>query len=101
MKRSGHLVAAVVCVATLVLPRLAAAQTPTSVSASGQVQVPIPKTPADVPGPVPGNTMTNAYVQLVGRMVTKPGFYIIVGPHWTGEVPKGITAAITFGVIHW
>ena len=162
-------------------------------------QVPIPKTAADVPGPVPGNTMTNAYVQFVGRMAyvwgypmvnahnrraafaeapepgllggvvpiapvgynqmltdyikpdqtfivcpnqdvaygagftaldkeptviqvpdfgdrfyvyamydqrtdeigrigqqygTKPGFYMIVGPNWSGELPKGITAAM-------
>ena len=25
---------------------------------------------------------------------TKPGFYMIVGPNWKGEVPKGITAVI-------
>jgi hypothetical protein len=25
---------------------------------------------------------------------TKPGFYMIVGPRWSGELPKGITAAI-------
>ena len=162
-------------------------------------QVPIPTTAAEVPGPVPGNTMINAYVQLVGRMAyfwgypmvnahnrraafagapapgllggvlpvapvgynqmltdyvkpdqtfivcpnqdvtygagftaldkeptviqvpdfgdrfyvyamydqrtdeigrigkqygTKPGFYMIVGPRWTGEPPKGITAVV-------
>ena len=161
--------------------------------------VPIPQSASEVPGPVPGNTMTNAYVQLVGRMAyvwgypmvnahnrraafaeapepgllggvvpvapvgfnqmltdyvkpdqtfivcpnqdvaygagftaldkeptviqvpdfgdrfyvyamydqrtdeigrigkqygTKPGFYMIVGPNWNGEVPKGITAAV-------
>ena len=162
--------------------------------------MPIPKTAAEVPGPVPGNTMTDAYVRFVGRMAyvwgypmvnahnrraafaeapapgllggvvpvapvgynqmltdylkpdqtfivcpnqdvaygagftaldreptviqvpdfgdrfyvyadvrpahrrdtaaigqqygTKPGFYMIVGPRWTGELPKGITAAI-------
>ena len=207
------LLAVVVVCATLALPRLAAAQTaPQSittpdkvetrtapVAATEQVQVPIPKTAAEVPGPVPGNTMTNAYVQLVGRMAyvwgypmvnahnrraafaeapepgllggvvpvapvgfnqmltnyikpdqtfivcpnqdvaygagftaldkeptviqvpdfgdrfyvyamydqrtdeigrigkqygTKPGFYMIVGPNWNGEVPKGITAAV-------
>ena len=32
------------------------------------VQVPLPKTAAEVRGPVGGNTMTPAYVQLVGRM---------------------------------
>ena len=31
-------------------------------------QVPIPKTPAEVPGPASGNTMTKEYVQTVGRM---------------------------------
>ena len=25
---------------------------------------------------------------------TTPGFYMIVGPRWTGELPKGITAAV-------
>jgi hypothetical protein len=30
-------------------------------------QVPIPKTPAEVPGPLPGTVMTTAYVQAVGR----------------------------------
>ena len=25
---------------------------------------------------------------------TKPGFYMIVGPNWNGELPKGITAAM-------
>jgi hypothetical protein len=175
----------------------APAQTPNSGAAA--IQVPIPKTAADVPGPVPGNTMTSAYVQLVGRMAyvwgypmvnahnrraafaeapepgllggvvpiapigynqmltnyispdetfivcpnqdvvygggftaldkeptviqvpdfgdrfyvyamydrrtdeigrvgqqygTKPGFYMIVGPRWNGELPKGITAAV-------
>lgn len=167
-------------------------------NAHGQ-QVPIPTTAAEVPGPAAGNTMTKAYVQLVGRMAyvwgyplvnahnrraafaeapepgylggvvpvapvgynqmltdylkpdqtfivcpnqdvvygagftaldkepeviqvpdfgdrfyiyalydqrtdeigqigkqygTKPGFYMIVGPHWNGELPKGIIAAI-------
>lgn len=192
MKHLGFPAAALVC-ATLILPRLATAQT------APAIQVPIPKTAADVPGPVPGNTMTSAYVQLVGRMAymwgypmvnahnrraafaeapepgllggvvpiapvgfnqmltnyispdqtfivcpnqdvaygagftaldkeptviqvpdfgnrfyvyamydqrtdeigrigkqygTKPGFYMIVGPNWSGELPKGITAAV-------
>jgi hypothetical protein len=25
---------------------------------------------------------------------TKPGFYMIVGPNWKGEIPKGVTAAV-------
>ena len=44
------------------------------------VQVPIPTTPAEVPGPVPGNTMTNAYVHLVGRMAYVWG-YAMVNAH--------------------
>lgn len=49
-------------------------------SAIGQVQVPIPKTSADVPGPVAGNTMRKAYVQLVGRMAYMWG-YALVNAH--------------------
>lgn len=48
-----------------------AAETP------GQIQVPIPKTAAEVPGPVPGNTMTKAYVQLVGRMAYVWGYPLV------------------------
>ena len=199
------LIPAVVVCASVVRPPLAAAQTTPAIPPSpttpdiDQIQVPIPKTPAEVPGPVPGTLMTDAYVQLVGRMAylwgypmvnahnrraafaeapepgllggvvpvapvgfnqmltnylepdqtfivcpnqdvaygagftalekeptvvqvpdfgdrfyvyamydqrtdeigrigkqygTKPGFYMIVGPNWKGEVPKGITAAI-------
>ena len=78
----GLLTAAVVC-SSVVLPPLAAAQTtpaiPPSLSTpdTGQIQVPIPKTPADVPGPVPGNTMTDAYVQLVGRMAYMWGYPLV------------------------
>ena len=90
MKHIVFLAVVVVC-ATLALPRLAAAQTApqsittpdkvqtrtTPVAATEQVQVPIPKTAADVPGPVPGNTMTNAYVQLVGRMAYMWGYPMV------------------------
>ena len=62
----------VVC-AMLLAPPLAAAQTP----ATTGLQVPIPKTAAEVPGPVPGNTMTNAYVQLVGRMAYVWGYPLV------------------------
>ena len=185
--------------AILVLALGAAVPLLAATPSSDDVQVPIPTTAEEVPGPVPGNTMTPAYVQLVGRMAyvwgyplvnahnrraafaeapepgllggvvpvapigfnqmltdyikpeetfivcpnqdvaygagftaldkeptvvqvpdfgdrfyvyalydqrtdeigrigkqygTKPGFYMIVGPNWKGEVPKGITAAI-------
>lgn len=49
---------------------------PTAVFAES-LQVPIPKTAADVPGPVPGNTMTNDYVQLVGRMAYFWGYPLV------------------------
>ena len=36
--------------------------------------VPIPQSATEVPGPLPGNTMINAYVQFVGRMAYFWGF---------------------------
>ena len=45
-----------------------------------RAQVPIPKTAADVPGPVSGNMMLDAYVQLVGRMAYFWG-YAMVNAH--------------------
>ena len=67
----------------LALPHLAAAQTPPGIPPAittpdkTEAQVPIPKTAAEVPGPVPGNTMTNAYVQLVGRMAYVWGYPMV------------------------
>src|SRR5271167_2698586 len=40
-------------------------------------QVPIPTTAAQVPGPVPGNTMTPSYVQFVGRMAYIWGYPLV------------------------
>ena len=34
---------------------------------------------------------TDSFVQLGAMHGTKPGFYLLVGPHWKGETPKGIT----------
>src|SRR5208282_1968284 len=45
-------------------------------NAQGQ-QVPIPTTAAEVSGPVPGNTMTKAYVQFVGRMAYIWGYPMV------------------------
>lgn len=74
MPRIGLLAATAVCTA-LVLPSIAGAQT--AAPATGALQVPIPRTAAEVPGPVPGNTMTDAYVQLVGRMAYMWGYPMV------------------------
>jgi len=34
---------------------------------------------------------TDSFVQLGKMYATNPGFYLLVGPDWRGEVPKGIT----------
>ena len=34
---------------------------------------------------------TDSFVQLGKMYGSKPGFYLLVGPAWSGEVPKGIT----------
>ena len=56
------------------------AQAARQTAETGGVQVPIPTAPSNVPGPVPGNTMTNAYAQLVGRMAYVWG-YAMVNAH--------------------
>jgi hypothetical protein len=34
---------------------------------------------------------TDSFVQLGKMYGTTPGFYLVVGPNWQGEVPKGVT----------
>jgi hypothetical protein len=34
---------------------------------------------------------TDAFAQIGTQYSTKPGFYLLVGPNWKGDVPKGIT----------
>lgn len=34
---------------------------------------------------------TDSFVQLGKMYATTPGFYLLVGPNWKGDVPKGIT----------
>jgi hypothetical protein len=34
---------------------------------------------------------TDGFVQLGKMYATTPGFYLLIGPNWHGEVPKGIT----------
>jgi hypothetical protein len=37
------------------------------------------------------DTRTDSFVQIGKMYATTPGFYLLVGPDWRGEVPKGIT----------
>jgi hypothetical protein len=37
---------------------------------------------------------TDEFAEIGKPYGTKPGFYMIVGPNWKGEVPKGITAVV-------
>src|SRR6478672_11941425 len=37
---------------------------------------------------------TDSFVQLGKMYGTKPGFYLLVGPAWKGEVPEGITKVL-------
>ena len=70
MKQAEFLKTVAISVA-LILPNFAVAQT------TPAIQVPIPKTAAEVAGPVAGNTMTSAYVQLVGRMAYVWGYPMV------------------------
>ena len=40
------------------------------------------------------NARTDQFGELGKAYETKPGFYLLVGPKWDGEVPEGITATI-------
>jgi hypothetical protein len=37
---------------------------------------------------------TDSFASIGKQYGTKPGFYLLVGPHWKGDVPPGITATI-------
>jgi hypothetical protein len=37
---------------------------------------------------------TDQFSQISQQNGTKPGFYMVVGPNWKGETPKGITAVL-------
>jgi hypothetical protein len=34
---------------------------------------------------------TDGFAEIGAMYGTQPGFYLLVGPNWNGEVPKGIT----------
>jgi hypothetical protein len=37
---------------------------------------------------------TDEFSEIGKQYGTKPGFYLMVGPNWKGEVPNGITAVV-------
>jgi hypothetical protein len=37
------------------------------------------------------NTRTDGFAELGKMYDTKPGFYMLAGPNWKGDIPKGIT----------
>ena len=37
---------------------------------------------------------TDEFSKIGKQYGTKPGFYMVVGPNWKGETPKGITAVL-------
>ena len=37
---------------------------------------------------------TDEFSEIGGQYGTKPGFYMVVGPNWKAETPKGITAVV-------
>jgi hypothetical protein len=97
MKRNGQelTVAALAC--ALMTALIACNSTPppepqTQKQALG-LQVPIPTTPAEVPGPVPGNTMTAAYVQFVGRMAYIWGYPLVNAHNRRAAFAKPLSAA--------
>ena len=67
------------------------AMLPLSAAETPSWQVPIPTTAREVPGPVPGNLMTNAYVQLIGRIAYVWG-YAMVNAHNRREAFKAAPA---------
>jgi hypothetical protein len=40
------------------------------------------------------NARTDSFGKIGKQYGTKPGFYMLVGPHWQGDTPAGITAVI-------
>jgi len=61
-------------------------------------QVPLPRTPAEVPGPAPG-TMTKAYVQMVGRMAYFWGWPLVYVYNQRTELTKVPEVGLLAGVL--
>src|SRR5271169_5820826 len=71
-----------------------------AISASTQSQqVPLPKTAAEVSGPVPGNTMTREYVQMVGRMAYIWGYPMVNTHNRRVAFSKAPTPCLVGGIL--
>ena len=62
-------------------------------------QVPIPTTPAEVPGPMPGNVMAKEYVQMVGRMAYIWGYPLVNAHNRRAAVSEAPAAGLMGGVV--
>ena len=62
-------------------------------------QVPLPKTAAEVPGPASGNTMTKAYVEMVGRMAYVWGYPMVNSHNRRVAFSKAPEPALVGGVL--
>jgi hypothetical protein len=62
-------------------------------------QVPIPKTPAEVPGPAPGTMMTTDYVQAIGRMAYVWGWPLVNSHNRRSAFAMAPTPGLNGGVI--
>ena len=63
------------------------------------VQVPIPKTAADVPGPAPDTAMTTAYVQMVGRTAYLWGWALVNNANRHAAFSKAPEPGLIGGVV--
>ena len=84
---------------TLAAPALAALICGLMATANHAQQVPIPKTPADVPGPPPGTAMTKAYVQTVGRMAYMWGWPLVNAANRAKAFAKAPEPGLQGGVV--
>src|SRR6476469_8840853 len=62
------------------------------------LQVPIPQTATEVPGPAPG-TMTKAYVQMVGRMAYYWGWPLVYVYNQRTELTKAPEVGLLDGIL--
>jgi len=66
---------------------------------SPQVQVPLPQGAAQVPGPAAGNTMTQAYVQMVGQMAYFWGWSLVANANRAVAFSKVPEPGLVGGVV--